>query len=200
MQTASHARQSLHTQGFAHPARNVEAFDIEPGMQIADFGAGSGAYVLAIAEHLKGDGRIVAVDVQKDLLRRIQTEARSRGFHNVEVTCADLEKPHAVKVSDRMLDLVLISNLLFQLEDKETPMREARRILRPGGRLVIIDWAGSFGGMGPTKKHVVPKEAALTLAQKCGFELLREFPAGAHHYGLMLRLSGHEPVHVPLKS
>lgn len=192
MQTASHARQSLRTHGFAHPTRNVEALDIEAGMKIADFGAGSGAYTLAIAEKLQaGSGKVIAIDVQKDLLRRIHNEAGRRGYHNVEVQWADLEKAHAVKVAPRSLDLVLISNLLFQIEDRSAILHEARRVLHEGGRLVIIDWADSYAGMGPIKKHVVTKDTALALARECGFELLREFDAGAHHYGLVLRLSGH---------
>lgn len=194
MQTASHARHDPVALSFAHPVRNIDILDIEPGMKIADFGAGSGAYTLAIAEKLQGAGKVIAVDIQKDLLRRIHNEAKRRDLHNVEIQWADLEKTHAVKVADRAIDFVLISNLLFQLEDKKAAILEARRILHQGGRLAIIDWADSFGGMGPIKKHVVTKESALALGEACGFDLLREFDAGAHHWGLVLRLSGRRKI------
>ena len=65
----------LNTAGFAHPVRNVDALGIEPGQTIADFGSGSGAYVLAIAEKLHNKGHVYAVDVQQDLLRRTKNEA-----------------------------------------------------------------------------------------------------------------------------
>jgi ubiquinone/menaquinone biosynthesis C-methylase UbiE len=191
MQHTAQRHSPLHTAGFAHPARNVDALDIHPGMLIADFGSGSGAYALAMAERLRNEGRIYAIDVQKDLLRRIHHEAQQRGFNNVDVIWADLEKPHAAKMRGGTLDLVLISNLLFQVEDKAAVLKEARRVLHDGGRLVLIDWSDSFSGMGPHKKSVVTKAAALALAREQGFELLREFPAGAHHWGLVLRLSGH---------
>jgi SAM-dependent methyltransferase len=125
--------------------------------------------------------------VQKDLLRRIHNDVEKRGF-KVSVLWGDLEKPGGSKLADASCDLVLISNLLFQLEDKTVPLAEAKRILKPRCRLVIIDWQESFGGMGPIKGHVVDKKTAHELANDAGFELMREFDAGAHHYGLIFRI------------
>lgn len=179
----------LNTANFAHPKRNVGALGIEPGMSVADFGSGSGIYVLHIAEALEHSGHVYAVDVQQDLLRRVKNEAHRRGFKNVGIIWTDLERPGSSKLADKTLDLVLISNLLFQIENKAAVLAEAWRILKPTGRLAIIDWSESFGGMGPIKENVVTKEAALALARDSGFELQREFSAGAHHYGMMLRLA-----------
>jgi len=175
------------TANFAHPMRNVSILGIEPGMSVADFGAGSGAYVLAMAEQMANSGHIYAIDVQKDLLRRIHNESMRRGFTNVKIIWADLEQPKASKIKSGSLDFVLISNLLFQIEDKGAVLEEARRILKPGGRLAIIDWADSFNGMGPHKKDVVAKDSILALAKEHGLDLIREFPAGAHHWGLILK-------------
>ena len=177
------------TAGFAHPPRNVMALGIEPGMTIADFGSGSGAYVLAMAEHTAGLGTIYAVDVQKDLLKRTHNEAIKRGFKNVNVIWGDLEKTHGSKLGDHACDLVLISNLLFQVEDKAILFREALRILRPEGRLAIVDWKESYGGLGPIQTQVVDDVAAKKLAESAGFTLSKEFPAGAHHYGLIFSVS-----------
>lgn len=187
MQQTAHPHVPLKTEGFAHPPRNVLHFDIEPGMSVADFGAGSGHYVWPISEAIGPAGHFFAIDVQQDLLKRIHNEARRRGFKNVNVIWADLEQPKSSKLAGRSLDLVLISNLLFQLEHKSAALAEAKRILKPSGRLVVIDWADSFGGMGPHKKDVVKKEKGIELARQGGFELVREFHAGAHHWGLLLR-------------
>lgn len=178
---------ALNTAGFAHPKSNVDALGIEPGMLVADFGAGSGHYVHAIADALEGHGHIYAIDVQKDLLRRIHNDAHARGHKHVSIVWSDLEAKEGSKIANKHLDLVLISNLLFQIEDKAALLKEAKRILKPIGRLAIIDWTDSFNAMGPIKKSVVKKEQALALASAAGFELIREFDAGAHHYGLMLR-------------
>jgi len=185
MQNTAHHQSPLQTANFAHPHTNVKALGIGPGMSVADFGSGSGHYVLAIAEALEGSGHVYAIDVQRDLLRRIHNEAMKRGIKNVQILWGDLERPGGSKIADHHLDRVLISNLLFQVEDKSAVLQEAARVLRPHGRLAIIDWSESYGGMGPVKKDVVTKDAAQKLAVAHGFELDREFPAGAHHYGLL---------------
>jgi len=179
------SNETGHTAAFAHPARNLDALSIRPGDTVADFGAGSGAYVLAIAQKMKGMGHVYAIDVQQDLLRRIKTEAHKKGYANVEIIWSDLEKTNGSKIADKHIDLVLISNLLFQVENKEAVLAEAWRILRPSGQLVLIDWSESFGGMGPIKKEVVSREKAIQLAGKLCFSLYSEFRAGAHHYGLI---------------
>lgn len=169
--------------------RNVGAFGLTAGMKVADFGSGSGAYVLAMAPVVTASGHVYAVDVQRDLLRRTHAEAHKKGLEQVSVLWADLERPKATKLADRTLDLVLMSNILFQLEDAQPAFTEAWRILKPTGQLIVIDWSDSFNNMGPTKHAVVTKTRALEFARAAGFELVREFEAGAHHYGLVCRLS-----------
>lgn len=189
-----HAAPFSHAhKGFAHPARNVAALGVQPGMKVADFGSGSGAYVLAIAKELQGSGHVYAIDIQKDLLRRIKNEAERAGYTNVEVLWGDLEAENGSKIADNTLELVLISNLLFQIEDKRQVLAEAKRILRPNGGLAIIDWSESFGGLGPHKDDIVGKDQVLTLARTVGLTFVKEFPAGTHHYGLIFRKQAAKP-------
>jgi len=196
MQKTAHHTSPTETARFAHPRRNVVALGIQTGMRVADFGAGSGAYTHAIAAALEGTGRVYAIDVQRDLLRKITNEATRLGYQNVDVIWADLEAPRSSKLADASIDLVLISNLLFQVPDKLLVLREAQRILKPGGRVIVIDWSdpalsGSRGaGIGPSKDDVVAKKIVLETAERAGLTLQREFAAGAHHYGLILVKQG----------
>lgn len=183
MQQTAHSHP-LTTESFAHPARNVLHFNIEKGMSVADFGAGSGHYIWPMAEAVGASGHVFAIDVQQDLLKRIHNEAHKRGIKHVKVIWADLEKPKASKLADRSLDLVLISNVLFQLDDKGAVVREAKRILKLSGMLAVVDWADPTG---PHRKHIVTKDAGAKLLRESGFELVREFAAGVHHWGLIAR-------------
>lgn len=187
MQIAKHVPAPVKYVNFAHPARNVADIGITPGMKVADFGSGSGAYTLAVAEALCGSGHVYAIDVQRDLLQKTKNEAHKRGFKNVEVLWGDLERQGGSKIADGALDVVLMSNILFQVAEKGAMLEEALRILKTQGRLVIIDWSDSFRGTGPRPEDVVGKEDALSLATKSGAQLEREFSAGAHHYGLIFR-------------
>ncbi len=171
--------------GFANPVHNVQQFGLQEGMQVADLGSGAGHYTLAMANVVGSSGKVYAVDVQKDLLGNVKSEAEKRGFDNVEIVWGDIEKLGGTKIADSMLSLALISNTLFQVENKPALLHEAARILKSAGTLVVIDWSESFGGMGPIAGNVVSKEAALSMCASAGFTLTTEFEAGAHHYGIL---------------
>jgi ubiquinone/menaquinone biosynthesis C-methylase UbiE len=170
---------------FADPLYNAASIGVRPGDVIADFGAGSGHYTLQFGSLLAGSGVVYAIDVQHDLLLCVQNEAVRHGLLNILTVHGDIERLGGTRLPDAHVDLALISNTLFQLARPEQALAEARRILKPRASLAIIDWSDSFGGLGPAREHVVPKELALDLAFRGGFDLVSEFPAGAHHYGLV---------------
>lgn len=194
---------SAHEHSFAHPHRNISALGVEDGMKVADFGAGSGAYALSLAHAVGKSGRVYAVDVQRDLLRRIHNEAHRKNLDNVDVIWGDLETPHGSKLAERSIDLVLISNLLFQLTDIRAVFDEAWRILKPAGRLAVIEWgerpprSASFASMtiGPHRDAIVSRAQAVSGSQARGFKLAHEFHTGTHHYGLMFDIIPQEYFH-----
>ena len=174
---------------FSDPERVVEQGDFFPGQEVADFGVGSGAYTMAIARKIAGDSksRVFAIDVQRNLLDRVATEAETEHLDSVNVVWGDLETIGGSRLKDESVSAVLIANTLFQLEDKKTTLKEAWRVLRPDGRLIIVDWSESFGNIGPKEDHVVTETAAKALAEEAGFTFDRSLNAGEHHYGFMSR-------------
>lgn len=172
---------------FSDPIKNIDQCGIQAGMEIADFGSGSGHYALAAARALLSTGRVYAIDINKDLLTKLKNNASREGMYNVEVIWGDLEKPKGTKLRDSSVDLVFLSNILFQLEDKVVVIKEAKRVLKPNGRVMIIDWADSFGGIGPTKQMVIKEEKVKSMFEAEGFHLDREINAGSHHYGFIFK-------------
>ncbi len=130
-------------------------------------------------------GRVYAVDIQEDILKHVSDKVRERGLRNVETVWGNFEKLGGTTLNDRSLDAVILSNTLFQLEHKEGAIAEIRRILKPGGRLLVIDWAGAYGGMGPLPHHVVSEHAAEELFITAGFHKVKDFRAGPHHYSIV---------------
>lgn len=172
---------------FSDPQKIIHDLEIFPGQQVADLGAGSGAYSLLIAEKLKGNdsSRVFAVEVQKNLLARIDAEAKARNLHSVHVIWGDIEQEKGTRLRHDSLDTVLIANTLFQVDHNKNTIKEAYRILKPGGRLIIIDWTESFGNIGPKQSEVVPQQTAELLCSEVGFKKERDFDAGQHHYGFI---------------
>lgn len=169
---------------FSNPKHNVRKLGFKEGMKVADFGSGSGAYSLELANLVGKNGKVYAVDVQRDLLTRLQNEATQAGHENIEIIWGDMEEPGTVTLRDTYLDGVLCANILFQLKNKIAAIKEVWRVLKPGGVLAVIDWTDSFGGMGPVQNAVITQPETMLLCTDNGFAFKGEFSAGDHHYGL----------------
>jgi len=156
-------------------------------MEIADLGSGSGAYSLATAKALVSTGKVYAIDINKDLLNKLRNEGVKKGLYNIEVIWGDIDKFGGTKLRDYSVDMALLCNILFQLENKSEVVKEIKRILKPGGRVLVVDWSDSFGGLGPKPQAIVRRDVALEMFEKNGFHLDREISAGSHHYGLILK-------------
>jgi len=175
---------------FANPQEILEKFGISPGTIVADLGAGTGHYALAASKMVKGkdiDGKVYAIDVQKDLLDRLKNEANREQLTNLEIIWGNAEKVGGTKLRDDSVDVVIASNIFFQIEEKENFAKEIARILKSNGRLLFIDWSGASKGIGPHANMVVTESQAKDFFEKNGFAVERSVPAGSHHYGLVIR-------------
>lgn len=172
---------------FSDPTKNVGFLELMEGMRVADFGAGSGAYSLAMAERVGDRGKIYAVDVQKELLTHIDRLSKEKRRRNIEVIWGNVEKVGGSKLADSSVDLVLIANVLFGSDARYTLASEAKRVTVPGGRVAVIDWTDSFGGLGPVANRVIVPAEAKRIFTEAGLTFVKDFPAGDHHYGLMFK-------------
>lgn len=171
---------------FANPDDNIAQFGLKDGQVVADFGAGTGHYSFAAARAVGSTGKVYAVEVQKELLERLKKAAREEGLGNIEVIWGDIEEEQGVKLRDHIVDAVLLSNVLFQVENKEGVVAEVSRLLKPKGRICIIDWDGSYGNIGPSEDMVFSAQDARSLFENRGYVYEGEFKAGMHHYGFSM--------------
>jgi ubiquinone/menaquinone biosynthesis C-methylase UbiE len=171
---------------FSNPETNINQFGLLPNSIVADFGAATGSYSIPIARTVTA-GKVYAVDVQQDLLVKLKNAANTAHIGNIEIIAGDIERLAGTHLKDGIVDMVLMANILFQVPQKKALVQEARRILRPGGRVIVIDWSGSFGGIGPQAHDVFTSYQAEQLFQPEGFVSERTFPAGDHHYGIIFK-------------
>jgi ubiquinone/menaquinone biosynthesis C-methylase UbiE len=172
---------------FSDPENNIKQFALASGMQAADFGSGSGFYTFALARAVAPNGKVFAVDIQKDLLEKLKSGARENHLSNVDIIWGDLEHLGGTKLRESSMDAVTACNIFFQIENKDGLCLEIKRVLKPNARVLVVDWAGSFAGIGPLENDVVPKMKMTSIFQDHGFVLDREISAGAEHYGLIFR-------------
>ncbi len=172
---------------FSDPENNIKQFGLTSGMVVADFGSGSGFYAMAAARAVIPYGKVFAVDIQKDLLQKLKNGAKQNNLNNIDVVWGDLEHLGGTKLRENSIDAVTACNLIFQIENKDALCLEIKRILRPNGRVLVVDWSGSFGGLGPQENDVVSKDKLTSIFKDHGFILDREISAGPQHYGLIFR-------------
>ena len=169
---------------FLNPQKVLNEIELRRDMVVCDFGSGSGGWIISLARVIK-KGKLYALDVQEEALSALESQARLERIFNIETILCDLEKP-VLKIEDNSVDLVLMTNLLFQIEGKKQVFEEGERILRRGGIALVVDWKEK-SSLGP-KDKISPKEVK-KLAKEVGLELKKEFEAGDYHYGLVFTKS-----------
>ncbi len=170
---------------FADPVKILKQLGITDGMIVADLGAGSGFYAIPAAE-LASPGKVYAIEIQKDFLITIKNKAGDEDVDNLKIILGDVEKVGGTKLKDELVDRVIASNILFQIENKRNFVIEAFRILKKGGKMLFIDWAADSYLM-PKMKLLIPKEKVRELFEQNGFVFERDVDAGEHHYGMILK-------------
>lgn len=173
---------------FTNPKSNVAKLGLTESMSVADFGAGSGEYARAAARQVGNTGRVFAIDIQKDVLAALKSHpVPGEASAEIETIWGDIERSGGAKIGNESVDAVILSNTLFQVEEKGTLIDEAARVLKPDGKLLLVDWTDSHGHLGPHPDHVVTEEYAVALFEAHGFTAAERFPAGDHHYGVIFR-------------
>lgn len=173
---------------FTDPVKNLKAFGLREDNIVADLGAGTGYYTLALGP-IVSRGKVYAVEITKDFLTTIKSKIDEAHLSNIEILWGNVEKKGGTQIGDSIVDACIASNILFQVEDKTNFIEEIKRILKPMGRVMVIDWSVDSGDSSLINpKGALSKEKALEMFQSKGFVLEREIDAGAHHYGIILNV------------
>ena len=169
-------------EGFLNPQQILKNISLREDMVACDFGCGSGGWVIPLAKELKS-GMVYGVDILEDAISALNGKALAEKLFNVKTMVGNVER--GVKIPDEYFDLTLMTNLLFQIDDKYGVLSEAKRVLKSNGILLIVDWEleAPIG----SKEGRISAEEAKEMAGRVGFSLEKEFKAGNFHWGLILK-------------
>lgn len=177
----------MNTDGFTNPENIIKGLNIQSGGLVADFGSGSGYFTLVLAEIVGPDGLVTAVDVLLEKLNTIKSAAQARGLLNINYVRANLEILNSSGLAKASQDMVLLTNILFQSQKKEDIVKEAARVLKTGGELVVIDWQvdSVFGSKDSGWK--ISKEDAGSLITPLGFVFVKDLEVSNNHWGAVFK-------------
>jgi predicted methyltransferase len=150
----------------------IAALGLREGMAVADVGAGTGLFTLDLARAVGPKGQVIAVDVQAYFLDHIGQKAKKAGLHNVALVRAEQD---TVGLAEGSVELVLMCDSYHHVEQPAAYLASLLAALRPGGRLVIVDYIAIEG---QTEKWVLehvratPQEFRAEI-ESAGFRFVR---------------------------
>jgi ubiquinone/menaquinone biosynthesis C-methylase UbiE len=124
-------------EAFEHREAIVKACNIREGMQVADVGAGTGLFSRLFSPKVGVKGTVVAVDISGDFLKHIQATAREQNLANIQTV---LCKQDSVELPDASVDLVFTCDTYHHFEFPFKTLSSIHRALKPGGRLIVVDY------------------------------------------------------------
>lgn len=170
---------------FIKPEVIVDTLEIKEGMSVGDFGCGTGYFSFPLAKKVGENGRVYSIDILKEKLEAIESEAKMLGLNNIITKRANLEMVGGSKLEDGSLDWVCLVNMLFQNTKKKLVLEEASRVLKEGGKILVIEWNDNKA-FGPDKKLRIAQNEICELALDLDLSFLQEIEISNFHYGVIL--------------
>jgi ubiquinone/menaquinone biosynthesis C-methylase UbiE len=119
------------------PDKALDALQLTRGSSVADVGAGSGYFTVRMAERVGPDGRVYAVDIQPEMLRLLGERLKRGRITNVTPVLGAIDDP---KLPEATLDLILMVDVYHEFSEPQKMLRRMRAALKPGGRLVLLEY------------------------------------------------------------
>ncbi|MBU3965317.1 class I SAM-dependent methyltransferase [Patescibacteria group bacterium] len=171
--------------GFMDPEKIVNSFGVERGETVADFGSGAGYFAIPLAKKVSAKGKVYAIDILKDSLAIIDAKASRENLVNVVLLQADLEKEKSTTIEDDSVNWVIMANILFQLNNKSSIFREAKRALKPAGKIIVIDWLPGKTAIGPSDSSRISPEQVRIFALSNNLREIKYWFPDPYHYGFI---------------
>lgn len=170
---------------FLNPVRIVALTGILEGQTVVDVGAGAGFFIGPMLSAVGPDGLVYAVDTSQEILDKIPDVVGE--FPQIRLVKS---QELAIPLEDRLADHVFLANVFHEIEAAHRGqfLAELHRLLRPSGRITIVEWKKEETPKGPPLDHRLGREEVVEEMYRAGFRLRRSDEAGPYHYLLQASL------------
>lgn len=169
------------------PDQVVYTLDLKPDDEVADVGAGSGYFTIRLAKAVGAGGKVYAVDIEQKMLDYIDHRAEREKIDDIQTVLADGSDP---KLGSASVDLIFICDTLHHIQNRASYYRLLLRALRPGGRLVIVDFHKRELPVGPPVEMKIDKKACIKEIEAAGFHLVKDYDFLKYQYFLVFEIEG----------
>lgn len=163
------------------PDEMLDALQLAQSASVADIGAGTGYFSVRLAKRVPG-GEVFAVDIEPDMLRHLGERAQLEHIHVLRTVQASADNPNLPEA----VDVVLIVDTYHHIDDRIAYFSRLKSLLRPGGRVAIVDFKMDVP-QGPPPEHRIPPEKATTEMEQAGYTLVARHDFLPRQYFLVFR-------------
>lgn len=167
---------------YQKPHEVLTALNIKNGEVIADVGAGSGYFTFRLAHHVGSKGKVYAVDISPDMIRHINRRIRDTKAANVVSILAEPDDP---LLPVRSVNRFFICNVWHHIEDQTKYLAAMKKLLKPAGEIVMIDFHKKELPFGPPLEMKIAREDLIKQMERNGFQLTREHTFLPYQYFLV---------------
>jgi ubiquinone/menaquinone biosynthesis C-methylase UbiE len=171
---------------FINPEEIISSLGIRPGMRIAHFGCGTGFFTFPTAKIVGEEGGVYAFDILAEKIETVMSRAKLDGLFNISAKRANLEKTGGAGLPDESVDWVFMVNMLYENTNKQEVMAEAERVLKPGGKILLIDWDDSNQSIGPEMNRRVSKDELISIIGKNKLAVEKKIKVSNFHFGWII--------------
>ncbi|MFD1361065.1 class I SAM-dependent methyltransferase [Lentibacillus salinarum] len=160
------------------PEKVIVHLNVSSGDTVADLGAGPGLFTIPLAKLTECD--VYAVDIEPEMLERLNQNAEKENIGNIQSVVSDLEN---VNLPDHSVTRVLNTFVIHEVGSIDRTIEEMKRILKPGGYLLLMDWEAVDSESGPPLEIRIPSEKMESMLKEHGFET-ELFYSDSEHYAI----------------
>lgn len=150
------------------PDEIMADFHIEEGDIVADLGSGNGFFTIPFAK--KTGETVYALDIEPKMLEMLKERAIDEGVTNIEYVESNLDE---IKLEDSSVHHAFISFVLHEVPDIKRTLSEIKRILKPEGSVIAVEWEAIEEEAGPPLHHRISSENLKHIFEENGFEVIK---------------------------
>ncbi len=150
----------------------LDALAVQPGQVICDMGCGNGFYTIPLAKLVGPEGRILAVDIQPEMLSMLNERTKAENLENVEPILGSVADP---KLPEKTLDMVLCVDVYHEFSHPEQMLAAMRKGLKPDGRLVLVEFREEDPDVPIKPEHKMSKRQIKRELVPNGFKVVEEY-------------------------
>ena len=155
-----------------NPQEMLEQLNLKDGMVVCDLGAGDGYHTLQMAPRVFPKGKVIAVDIQPEMLQELSRKLAEKKFENVDTILGELWDP---KLPDHSVDLVLMVDVYHEFSHPVQMLAALRKALKPDGLIALVEFRLEDPTVLIRPEHKMTKAQILKEYKANGFKVAREY-------------------------